>query len=183
MDERSRILEAGTALLTSSPDGTLSVRALCEAAQVSPATVNRHFADMPDLISAIVEHAFASYLASRPAPATSPDPAQDIRDHWDDHVAFALGNANVYRSMFMPGVRAPGAVREMMQRLLLGLLARCADAGLLAMDRNAAARLILATNTGVAISLATQEAHARDVSWSHEARDALLDSITATGSG
>lgn len=177
MDERRRILEAGTDLLAASPDGDISVRTLCEAANVTPAAVQRLFPDKATLIVAIAELAFESYFSVKQEHAESADPVQDIKDGWDAHLTFALEHRNHYKAMFIPGVDAPTRVVRQMHDLLVERLERCAAARPLAIDPATGAQMILAANTGAALSMISRPAVYPDRRFFEHLRDGVMAAI------
>lgn len=177
MDERGRILDAGTDLLTASPDGDISIRMLCAAANVTPATVYRHFSDRATLIVAIAQRAFDAYFSVKEAHSESDDPVQDIKDGWDAHLTFALDHPNHYKAMFIPGVRAPISVVTRMHELLVERLERCAATRPLAIDPETGARMILATNTGAALSMISRPGIYSDRRFFELLRDGVMAAI------
>jgi AcrR family transcriptional regulator len=102
MDVRTRLLEAAESLLDASPDRDISTRAVCEAVGVGAPMLYRLFGDKTGLLSAVVDHGFERYLATKRAAKPSDDPVADLRAGWDTHVAFALDHPAVYRLMFSP---------------------------------------------------------------------------------
>jgi hypothetical protein len=88
-------------------------------------------------------------------------------------VEFATAHPAVYRLMFSPGfATVPSAAQEAM-RLLREVLDRCAAAGLLRVDPDAAAQMIMSANIGVALNLVTQPENYPDPQLSRRVRDAV----------
>ncbi|MBK3590595.1 TetR/AcrR family transcriptional regulator, partial [Streptomyces sp. MBT57] len=76
---RTRILHVAAELVGNSPDGDISTRAVCEAAQVGAPALYRHFGDKEGLLSAVVDHGFERYLATKRERDESTDPVEDLR--------------------------------------------------------------------------------------------------------
>jgi AcrR family transcriptional regulator len=173
MDTRTKMLRAAERLLDASPDREITTRDVCEAAGVGQPVLYRQFGDKNGLLRALVDYGFDRYLATKRAAAPSPDPVADLRRGWDTHVAFAREHPAVYRLMFSPSFeKVPDAAAEAME-ILLGVLRRCAEAGLLASDVDLAAQAIMAANVGVALSVITQPERYADPQLSHRVRDAV----------
>jgi AcrR family transcriptional regulator len=180
MDTRTRMLEAAEALLDASPDGDISTRAVCEAVGVGAPVLYRLFGDKAGLLSAVVDHGFDRYLATKRAAQPSDDPVADLRSGWDTHVAFALEHPTVYRLMYSPDFAAvPSAAAEAL-RLLREVLERCAAAGRLRVDPGVAAQAIMAANVGVALSLVAQPGTYDDPGLSTRVRDAVHAQLLVT---
>lgn len=107
MTTRTRILEVAAELLAKSPNGDISTRAVCEAAQIGAPVLYRQFGDKNGLLSAVVDHGFDTYLATKREHVPGADPVQDLREGWDSHVAFARAHPNLYRLMNSPAMREP----------------------------------------------------------------------------
>ncbi|MEV4754757.1 TetR/AcrR family transcriptional regulator [Micromonospora sp. NPDC049559] len=178
MDVRTRILHAAAELLTRSPEADVSTRAVCEAAGVGAPVLYRHFGDKEGLLTAVVDFGFEQYLASKRARKASADPVRDLRDGWDNHVAFALDNPNYYRLMYSPGLSTPPAAATEAHELLLAVLERCAAAGRLRVSPELAAQLVMPANTGVALLLVTRPGIYRDTAEiSTRVREAVVAAI------
>jgi AcrR family transcriptional regulator len=184
MDVRLQMLEAAEKLLDASPDRDISTRAVCEAVGVGAPMLYRLFGDKNGLLSAVVDHGFDRYLATKRAAEPSSDPVADLKAGWDTHVAFAKAHPAVYRLMYSPSfVDVPSAAQEAL-RLLREVLVRCAAAGRLRIDPDAAAQRIMAANIGVALSLVSQPGTYTDPDLSTRVRDAIYDSLlTPVGKG
>jgi AcrR family transcriptional regulator len=167
------MLEAAEELLNASPDRDIATRAVCEAVGVGAPVLYRLFGDKNGLLSALVDHGFDRYLATKRAAAPSDDPVADLRNGWDTHVGFAMAHPAVYRLMFSPGFASvPSAAQEAM-RLLREVLDRCAAAGLLRVDPDVAAQMIMSSNIGVALNLVVQPENYPDPGLSRRVRDAV----------
>jgi AcrR family transcriptional regulator len=177
MDLRTRMLEAAEKLLDASPDRDISTRAVCEAVGVGAPVLYRLFGDKNGLLSALVDYGFDRYLATKREAQPSEDPVADLRDGWDTHVAFAKAHPALYRLMFSPSlVAVPNAAQEAL-RLLREVLVRCAAAGRLRVNPDAAAQAIMSANIGVALSLVAQPDSYTEPDLSDRVRDALHASL------
>ncbi|MDQ0950507.1 AcrR family transcriptional regulator [Streptomyces phaeochromogenes] len=170
---KARILEVAAALVAESPDGDVSTRAVCEAAGVGAPALYRHFGDKEGLLSAVVDHGWDRYLATKRDRAPGTDPVQDLRDGWDTHVEFALHNPNLYRLMNSPAMRTPPAAALESHRILTADLQRAAEHGKLRLAPELAAQIIMSANVGVALMLVSRPATFTDVSVSRRVRDAV----------
>ncbi|TRO62344.1 TetR/AcrR family transcriptional regulator [Streptomyces sp. IB201691-2A2] len=173
MSTKARILEVAAALVAESPDGDVSTRAVCEAAGVGAPALYRHFGDKEGLLSAVVDHGWDRYLATKRDRAPGTDPVQDLRDGWDTHVEFALHNPNLYRLMNSPAMRTPPAAALESHRILTADLQRAAEHGKLRLAPELAAQIIMSANVGVALMLVSRPATFTDVSVSRRVRDAV----------
>ncbi|MCC8246798.1 TetR/AcrR family transcriptional regulator [Saccharothrix luteola] len=177
MDNRSAILAAATELLETSPNGDISTRGVGEKAGVQQPVIYRLFGDKDSLLAAVVDHWFAQYLAAKRAAVPTEDPVADLRRGWDGHTRFALDHPNVYRLMYTPRLSSPPqAVREA-NELLRGVLERIAQVGRLAVEPDRAADVVMAANTGVALSLLNRPEADRDPELSVRVREIVLPGI------
>jgi len=170
---KARILEVAAALVAESPDGDVSTRAVCEAAGVGAPALYRHFGDKEGLLSAVVDHGWDKYLATKRDRAPGTDPVQDLRDGWDTHVEFALHNPNLYRLMNSPAMRKPPAAALESHRILTADLQRAAEHGKLRLAPELAAQIIMSANVGVALMLVSRPATFTDESVSRRVRDSV----------
>lgn len=177
MSTRARILEVAADLVAESADGDVSTRAVCEAAQVGAPALYRYFGDKEGLLSAVVDHGFDRYLATKRRHDSGTDPIQDLRDGWDSHVEFALQNPNLYRLMNSPAMRtAPAAALESHQ-ILTRDLERAAALGRLRVAPELAAQMVMSATVGVALMLVARPSTFTDRSISRRIRDAVHASI------
>jgi len=174
---KARILEVAAALVAESPDGDVSTRAVCEAAGVGAPALYRHFGDKEGLLSAVVDHGWDKYLATKRDRAPGTDPVEDLRDGWDTHVEFALGNPNLYRLMNSPAMRTPPAASLEAHRILTSDLQRAAGQGKLCVSPELAAQIIMSANVGVALMLVSRPATFTDESVSRRVRDAVQATV------
>ncbi|MEV0489811.1 TetR/AcrR family transcriptional regulator [Streptomyces atratus] len=173
MSTRARILEVAAELVAKSPDGDISTRAVCEAAQVGAPALYRYFGDKEGLLSAVVDHGFDAYLATKRERSHTADPVQDLRDGWDSHVEFALRNPNLYRLMNSPAMRTPPSAALEAHRILTRDLERAAAQGKLLISPELAAQMIMSANVGVALMLVARPATFNDSTMSRRVRDAV----------
>ncbi|MFD5028953.1 TetR/AcrR family transcriptional regulator [Streptomyces sp. NPDC058405] len=170
---RARILEVAADLVARSPNGDVSTRSVCEAAQVGAPALYRHFGDKEGLLSAVVDHGFDAYLATKRRRSPGADPVDDLRNGWDSHVDFALKNPNLYRLMHSPAMRTPPAAALESHRILTRDLERAAAQGRLRLAPELAAQIIMSANTGVALMLVARPSAFPDTSTSRRVRDAV----------
>ncbi|MET7596535.1 MULTISPECIES: TetR/AcrR family transcriptional regulator [unclassified Streptomyces] len=173
MSTRARILEVAAALVAESSDGDVSTRAVCEAAGVGAPALYRHFGDKEGLLSAVVDHGFGRYLATKRERVPGTDPVQDLRDGWDTHTDFALRNPSLYRLMNSPAMRTPPAAALESHRILTSDLQRAAEQGRLRLAPELAAQMIMSANVGVALMLVSRPATFDDHGISRRVRDAV----------
>ncbi|MFF7203543.1 TetR/AcrR family transcriptional regulator [Streptomyces sp. NPDC008141] len=177
MTTRERILEVAADLVDRSPDGDVSTRAVCEAAQVGAPALYRHFGDKEGLLSAVVDHGFDRYLATKREYAPGADPIEDLRNGWDTHVDFALRHPNLYRLMNSPAMRRPPEAALESHRILTRDLKRAAAVGKLRLAPELAAQMVMSANVGVALMLVSRPATYTDTAMSRRVRDAVHAAI------
>ncbi|MBT2508579.1 TetR/AcrR family transcriptional regulator [Streptomyces sp. ISL-98] len=177
MSTRARILEVAADLVAQSPDGDVSTRAVCEAAQVGAPALYRHFGDKEGLLSAVVDHGFDKYLATKRQYGRGADPIEDLRNGWDSHVDFALRNPNLYRLMNSPAMRTPPAAALESHQILTRDLERAAAQGKLRLAPELAAQMVMSANVGVALMLVARPSTFTDMSASTRVRDAVHAAI------
>ncbi len=176
MNVRSRIIVAAAGLLSESPTGEFSTRAVSEVAGIQQPVLYRHFASKDLLLAAVVDYEYERYLAAKSS--TKPqDPVQGLRTDWDEHIAFALGSPNVYRLLFSPTLRVtPEAARETL-RMLVELMNKVAEQGRLRVPAATAAQMVIAANSGVAMGLLSRQTLSSDLGLSDLVRDAIHAAI------
>ncbi|MFD3412518.1 TetR/AcrR family transcriptional regulator [Streptomyces cyaneofuscatus] len=174
---RTRILQVAAQLVGDSPDGDISTRAVCEAAQVGAPALYRHFGDKEGLLSAVVDHGFEHYLATKREREASADAVEDLRRGWDSHVEFAVRNPNLYRLMNSPAMRTPPAAALESHRILTRDLERAAAQGRIRVAPELAAQMVMSATVGVALMLVARPATFDDPGLSRRVRDAVHASI------
>src|SRR5918997_6228755 len=108
---RADILAAAEQLLIQTGDeGAVSIRAIADAAGVTPPSIYLRFADKTELLAAVCEARFQDfdrYLEE--ATAGIDDPLEAIRARGRAYVRFGLENPEHYRILFMtrPGAERP----------------------------------------------------------------------------
>ncbi|WP_199854644.1 TetR/AcrR family transcriptional regulator [Streptomyces dioscori] len=170
---KARILEVAAALVAQSPDGDVSTRAVCEGAGVGAPALYRHFGDKEGLLSAVVDHGWDKYLATKRDRPPGTDPIEDLRDGWTTHVEFARSNPNLFRLMHSPAMRTPPAAALEAHSILTADLQRAAAQGKLCLAPELAAQMIMSANVGVALMLVSRPATFTDESVSRRVRDAV----------
>ncbi|MFF3748962.1 TetR/AcrR family transcriptional regulator [Streptomyces sp. NPDC002018] len=169
------------ALVAESPNGDVSVRAVCEAARVGAPALYRNFGDKEGLLSAVVDHGFDTYLATKRHGRPHADPVEDLRDGWDSHVDFALGNPNRYRLMNSPAMRTPPGAALESHRILERDLGRAAAQGRLRLTPGLAAQVVMSANVGVALMLVSRPSAFTDPGTSRRVRDAVHAAVLVPG--
>jgi AcrR family transcriptional regulator len=144
-------------------------------------TLYHHFGSKQALLDAVVSHGFTEFLRRRRAAGGTTDPIDDVREGWDNHVAFGLEFRSAYAHIYgnvTPGVRC--GVADDVRAHLLEALEPAAQQGRLRVSPAEAAAHILAASSGVTLTLIQQPASERDLSLSDRVRDSVLAAI-ATG--
>lgn len=177
MNTRSAIIEAAAILLAQAPSGDISTRAICEAAGVQQPAIYRLFGDKEGLLAATVDHVWDEYLGMKRSAERSADPLEDLRSGWDSHTRFAIAHPNAYRLLFGSAAVGQAESADEAMRLLRGVLDRLAAQGRLRIDPEAAARLVMAANTGVALALILRPELYPDESVSATLRDIVHGAI------
>jgi AcrR family transcriptional regulator len=177
VDTRALIIARASALLADSSDGEISTRAVCEAAGVTQPVLYRLFGDKDGLLAAVADAAWESYLAGKRAAESSHDPVADLRAGWDAHTMFALQNPHAYRLVFASPLGSRVAAAREAMRLLTDVLERVAAAGALVMEPDAAARIVMSANSGVALALLLRPESLGSADASIEVREAVLRAI------
>ena len=177
MSVRERIINAGVALLAGSENGDISTRDVCEAAGVTQPVLYRHFGDKQGLLTAIVDDVWAEYLAMKHAAEASPDPLEDLRNGWESHTAFALSHPHAYRLVFATQLAQRPSSLDEATGLLLQVLERLSAAGRLRTTPDAAASIIMAANSGIALALILRPEANPDPAASTRTRDVVLRSL------
>lgn len=173
MSTRARILEVAARLVAESPNGDVSTRAVCDAAQVGAPALYRYFGDKEGLLSAVVDYGFDRYLETKRQRAPENDPIEDLRKGWDSHVEFALDNPNLYRLMYSPAMRTPPAAALESHEILTRDLRRAAADGKLRLAPEAAAQVVMSANVGVALMLVARPTTFTDRDTSRRVRDSV----------
>ena len=111
---RKDILAAAERLLIETGDeGAVSIRAIADAAGVTPPSIYLHFADKTELLAAVCEvrfQEFDRYLEE--AAAGIDDPVEALRARGRAYVRFGLENPEHYRILFMTRTASEAPRRE-----------------------------------------------------------------------
>jgi AcrR family transcriptional regulator len=161
---RAQLIEVAANLLATQGPDAVTTRSVALAAGVQAPAIYRLFGDKNGLLDAVVEHGFATYLASKPpVGADADDPVAGLRAGWDLHVGFGLANPELFRLMFT-ALRTPDgqAIAAAGEKVLRARVHRVAEAGRLRVTEQRAVDLIRATGTGVVFTLIDQPEDERD---------------------
>ena len=176
-DTRTRIVAAAADLLAGGGRDAVTTRAVAAAANVQAPTIYRLFGDKDGLLDAVAEHGFAAHLGSkRPDPAA--DPVEDLRNGWDQHIAFGLGNPALYALMYASprvGITSPAHIAA--EQVLRDRIHRVAAAGRLRVSEARATQLMAAIGRGTLLMLLSVPADQRDLGLADTAREALMAAI------
>ena len=185
---RAQLVEVAAELLATQGQDAVTTRSVALAAGVQAPTIYRLFGDKSGLLDAVVEHGWASYVASKHPVGADADPVEGLRAGWELHVGFGLANPELFRLMHTlctPDGRATAAAGI---RMLQARLHRVAEAGRLRVTERRAAGLIHAVGTGVVFTLIDQAEDERDDSladtaWESVCAAILTDASTAAITG
>jgi AcrR family transcriptional regulator len=166
---RADILAAAEQLLIKTGDqGAVSIRAIADAAGVTPPSIYLHFADKTELLGAVCEARFADLSRSmQEATQGIADPLEVLWAIGRAYVRFGLENPEHYRIMFMTRPLAEGLPLDRLPGLtafgyVVEAVARCMDAGAVA----AGDPFLVATNLWTAVHGVTSLLIARpDFPW------------------
>lgn len=176
---RERLLAAAAELLTTAPDGAVTTRAICDAAGVTAPTLYHHFGSKRGLLDAVVAAGFERYLAVKRDTEPSGDPLADLRAGWNTHVDFGLDHPAFYTLMYGQPLRQEQPPAALEARAgLLGLVSRAHAEGLVHVEPDRAADIVLAANVGVTLGLIAAEPSARDRATADALFDAVLRRLT-----
>ena len=182
LQARDRLLLAATQLLDEAKGGPVSTRQITERAGVRAPTLYHHFGSKQALLDGVVSHGFKEFLRERRSAGGTTDPIDDVREGWDNHVAFGLEFPSAYVHIYgnvRPGV--PCGVAEDVRAHLLEALEPAARQGRLRVSSAEAAAHILAASSGVTLTLIQQPQGERDLSLSDRVRDSVLAAVTTDG--
>ena len=127
-------------------------------------TLYHHFGSKQALLDGVVSHGFKEFLRERRSAGGTTDPIDDVREGWDNHVAFGLEFPSAYVHIYgnvRPGV--PCGVAEDVRAHLLEALEPAARQGRLRVSSAEAAAHILAASSGVTLTLIQQPQGERDL--------------------
>ncbi|GLZ45880.1 TetR family transcriptional regulator [Actinomycetospora sp. NBRC 106375] len=174
---RERIVAAALRLLEGGGAEAVSTRAVSAAAGVQAPTIYRLFGDKQGLLDAVAAQGFAAYTASKTAGDPHPDPVEELRQSWDEHIAMGLAHPALYDLMYAR-TRPGSPAMEAAASVLAKRIGRIAEAGRLRVPEERAVALVRAVGEGTALTLiATPEEH-RDPQLAVTAREAVIAAIT-----
>ncbi len=173
---RARIIAAAAKLLVSGGIEATTTRAVAAAASVQAPTIFRLFRDKHGLLDAVAEQAMAAFVAGKAARRPDPDPVTDLRQGWDDYVAFGLANPAIFRLMSDGGPGASSPATQAGLAVLRVRVRRVAQAGRLRVTEEHAVDLIHACGAGTVLTLFGKHAAERG-SIAAAAREAVMAAI------
>ncbi|WP_208114184.1 TetR/AcrR family transcriptional regulator [Actinomycetospora succinea] len=174
---RGRIVAAALRLLEASGPDAVSTRAVSAAAGVQAPTIYRLFGDKQGLLDAVATEGFTSYIAAKTAGEPHPDPVEDLRASWDEHVAMGLAHPALYELMYArarPGSPALEAAADVLAKRI----GRIAEAGRLRVPEERAVGLVRAVGEGTTLTLIATPEDRRDPHLAESAREAVIAAIT-----
>lgn len=180
---RQHILDVTAELLERLGADAVSIRDVCQAAEVTAPTVYHHFGDKRGLLEAVATEGFERYLAEKRALKPSADPLDDLRRGWDNHVGFGLRHPAFYCLMY-GGARSeshPAAVEG--RRILADIVLRLAEAGRLLMPPEQAAATVHAACVGTTMTLIAEPDAPGAEGLSERVRDAVHAAVVRGESG
>ncbi|MBG6216434.1 AcrR family transcriptional regulator [Arthrobacter sp. CAN_A6] len=175
---KTRLLRAAASLLAESNGAPVSTRQVTQLARVTAPTLYHHFGDKEGLFDAVVAEGFSEYLEGERNLASSGQPVEDLRRHWDNHVQFGLDHPHLYLVMFgnIRPERRPSMVASA-EAFLEEVLDKAAAAARLVVSPHEAARSMLAANIGVTLMLIAEPAAKRNLDLSAMTREAVLSAV------
>ncbi|MBP2336108.1 AcrR family transcriptional regulator [Saccharothrix coeruleofusca] len=175
---RQLILDVTAELLERLGAEVVSIRDVCQAAEVTAPTVYHHFGDKKGLFEAVATEGFDRYLANKRSHGPSEDPMEDLRRGWQNHVEFGLAHPAFYGLMFGAGrtTRHPAAKEG--DEILQAILARLAEQGRLRVLPEQAARTIHAAAVGTTSLLISDPGAPGNEGLSDRTRDAVFAAVT-----
>ncbi|MFD9392951.1 TetR/AcrR family transcriptional regulator [Streptomyces sp. NPDC060000] len=176
---RRRVIEAAADLLGREGREAVTTRAVAAAAGLQPPAIYRHFADMDELLDAVAEHGYATFLAAKRAEPNPGDPLEDLRAGWDLAVEFGLANPALYAMMYgEPRRGTTSAAFQAGMEILLGRIRRLAAAGWLRVEEHLAAAIIHATARGAVLTWLSMSDDQRDPALLTSLREAMVTAVT-----
>jgi len=166
---RADILAAAERLLIQTGDqGAVSIRAIADAAGVTPPSIYLHFADKTELLGAVCEARFDDFIRYMiEATAGIEEPLEALWAMGRAYVRFGVENPEHYRIMFMTRPLADGLPLDQLPGMnafghLVASVTNCMDAGAIA----AGDAFLVATNLWTAVHGVTSLLIARpDFPW------------------
>jgi AcrR family transcriptional regulator len=178
---RQRIIAAASRLLSEHGVEAVSTRAVCAAAEVQAPTVYRLFGDKHGLLDAVAADGLRAYAKSAAKAGTEADPVQELRDGWDQHVAFGLSHPQLYALVYgTPRPEHPSSAARTAIAPLVDKVGRVAEAGRLRVSEDIAVQLIYAAGCGTVLTLLNTPEDKRDPDLSPRAREAVISAVTVS---
>ena len=181
---RNEILAAAEQLLIQTgDDDAVSIRAIADAAGVTPPSIYLHFSDKTELLAAVCEARFRDFdQYLQEATAGIDDPLEALRARGRAYVRFGLEHPEHYRILFMTRAAAECAHNDVEDLPGLNAFARLVDDVARAMDDGALAKgdaFLVATGLWTGVHGVTSLLIARpDFPWPEQ--DLLLDHVLDT---
>jgi len=150
---RQHILDVTAALLECSNIDEVSVREVCQAAEVGAPTIYHHFGDKRGLLEAVAREGFERYLADSRRRASSEEPLQDLRLVWNGHVEFGVSHPAFYGLMFGARTTGPHPASDEVWKILRASVLRLAAVGRLLTTPEQAVLTICAAAVGTTLTL------------------------------
>jgi AcrR family transcriptional regulator len=178
-ETRQRVVKAAADLLAREGREAVTTRAVAAAAGLQPPAIYRLFGDKDGLLDAVVEHAYATFLA-RKRTATSPsDPVADLRAGWDLAVEFGISNPELYALMYGEPKRGTTSAAFLAgMQILTGRINRLAVNGLLRLSEGMAATVIHATARGAVLTWLSLPEDQRDPALLDAMRESMVTAVT-----
>lgn len=174
---RERILEAARRLIASEGKEAATTRAVAAAASVQAPTIYRLFGDKVGLLDATAEYALAKYVAAKGAKPPHPDPIEDLRIGWDEHVTFGLSQPALFALMSGDHRSETSPAAKAGTEVLRRKVRRLAEKGLLRVSEERGVELMQAVAVGVIKRLLEQPEPGRDITLSEFARDVVVGAL------
>jgi AcrR family transcriptional regulator len=178
-DTRQALIDAAADVIARRGVEAAATREIYALAGVKAPTLYHHFGDKQGLLDAVVTDAFERYLAAKRALPPSGDAAGAIRQGWDLHVSFALGNPALYRLMWPQGqANLPPAAAESARSLRDGF-ARLESQGALrpGITPRDATRTLSAALSGVTAAITRDPGDPGNELLSATVRDAVIGAL------
>jgi AcrR family transcriptional regulator len=159
---RAAIISVAEHLFRCGGIGAVTTRAIASEAGVQAPTIYRLFDDKDNLLDAVAERVFETYVEDKALPDDTGDPIADLRTGWDTHLEFGLANPEICALLADPKriTRSPSAATGL--AILRGRVHRIATAGRLKVAEERAVEMIYAASIGVVLTLLTVAPEARD---------------------
>lgn len=172
-DARARIVKAAARLIAAGGADAATTRAVAEAASVQAPTIYRLFSDKRGLLDAVAEQCFADHVATKAQAEIASDPLEDLRQGWNDHVAFGLANPAIYALMSTSDPSHRSRASEAGLDILRAKVRRLALSGRLRVSEEQAVDLMRAGGTGTVLVLLQMDPKQRE-RLNADAREAIF---------